>query len=201
MKRMQTTIVPAVLMLALLAATVYAQSDTQPATQPDQQGQMMNDCMMMGKMDNKMMGMSPEQCKQRCKDMGMTDQDMARCRIVMDMSVRATDPQAILANQAQLDLTPEQSQQIERIAEQARQQAQAVLTDAQRQQISEIGDEPTGMKQMHQRMMKRMQDRMKQTGGQGQQTCPMSMMMHGMSQNASAAAQPGGAAICCPVTQ
>ena len=60
MKRLQNTIAPAILVLTLVAATVYAQSDTQqPTTQPSQQNQMMNDGMMMGKM-GKGGGMPPE---------------------------------------------------------------------------------------------------------------------------------------------
>jgi hypothetical protein len=203
MKQMQNVIAPAFLVLALITATVYAQSDTPPATQPNQQDRMMNGGMMMGKMD-KMKGMSPEQRKQWCQDMGMTEQEMARCRIMVDTSIRATDPQALLANQADLDLSQEQAQQVERIAEQARQDALAVLTDAQRKQLEAIGDEPTGMMQMHQQMMKRMKARMKQTGGQDKQMmmgCPMNMMMHGMSQNASAATQPDGTMPCCLVKQ
>ena len=192
MKRMQITLTLTGVFLALVGTVGFAQSDPQPATQPNQQGQTTNRDMMM----NDGMVTNPEQWKQWRQHMGMTDQMMARCSMIINAGVSPTDPAVVLAEREQLKLTEEQVQQIERIAEKARQQTKAVLTDSQQQQLREIGDQPRSMMQMHNQMMQRWHQRMQQINEQDRSTimmgCPMNMMMHeAVMPDQPAATQPG----------
>lgn len=129
------------------------------------------------------------------KMMQMMDQPMRlRMQAMMNRSLAPNDPATLLALKDRLQLTDEQIQNLESIAEDARQEAEQVLTDQQKEQLAPLGQGPTTMRGMHQHMMQRMkqqgmmgQNGQKQGNGQGQgmmnkknmmMQCPMMQMMH-----------------------
>ena len=65
----------------------------------------------------------------------MNPQMMARQRLMMGMQLDPMDPAVVMALKAQLGLTAEQAQSLEKILAEARQKTEALLNDDQKQQV------------------------------------------------------------------
>lgn len=113
--------------------------------------------------------------------MDMGDGMMMRCRMMMDAQLSPTSPEGVMALEQELNLSDEQAARLDQIAQMAQQQAEQVLTDAQRQQLQDLANQPTSMRQMHQEMMRRWQQRMDgrrdQDGAAMPMMCPWDAMM------------------------
>lgn len=140
--------------------------------------EMVNDanmCPMNIKMGCCMM-CSPDQMK-KC---GVSEAMSSKCEMMMKTSIMPTDPEALLAMNERLKLTPEQSEKLKAIAENARKEAAAVLSSEQTQVVGKINTEPATMmemhKQMHQKMMemKKVADSNEMSMMMEQKTCPVS---------------------------
>ena len=119
---------------------------------------------------------------------GMSDQMMARCRMTMGAQLSPRDPAMLLGVKDQLDLTAQQVQQLQALAQQTRQKAAALLTDAQRQEVAKLPEQPQSMMQMHQQMMGRMQGQGhgRMHGAGHMDMCAMMMRMMGGEMEAPA---------------
>ena len=80
----KTALLAAALAVSLLLSRLIAQTDQQTQT-PNAQ--------TMGMMTN----MSPEQCREMMKKMGMSDAMITRCQIMGSAQISAYDPAAVLA--------------------------------------------------------------------------------------------------------
>ncbi len=132
----------------------------------------------------------------RMKDMGMSDAMMSRCRMMRTLEVSAYDHAGILALKDELQLSDEQVRKIQTLLEVSRDGAKAALTDSQRQKLQAIDRTPASVTQMHNHMMGRMQEKMKDEGWTHQRMmCPMHMMMGPVMMNppVMAPAGPGSA--------
>lgn len=113
------------------------------------------------------------------KAMGMSPAMMMRCRMMMGMTIDASEPVALLSLKDDLGLAAEQITRLEAIAEKARRDAGAVLTDEQKAKIGTFAATPRSMREMCREMMQMM------LGDQAAQhpmmMCPMMQMMHGGS--------------------
>jgi len=113
-------------------------------------------------------------------DEGVSDQMMDRCRMTMGAELSSGDPAVLLGMKEELQLSDEQVDQLQTLAQETRQAATAILTDAQRQEVEELPDQPQSMMQMHQQMMECMDGGMEQMQGMGgMDMCAMMMRMMG----------------------
>ena len=88
---------------------------------------------------------------------GMSDQMMGQCRMTMGAELSPRDPAVLLGMKEELELTDQQVEQLQTLADETRQKAAAVLNNAQRQEVEQLPQQPQSMMQMHQQMMGRMQ--------------------------------------------
>ena len=139
----------------------------QKTDQPSRPGMMKGD--MMG-MKHGMMGGT--------EAMKMSEPMKMRCRMMMNMEVTSHDPAALLALKDQLKLTEKQTNRLQAIVAQARQQAGQVLTDQQKTQLQPLEKLPKTMMEMHHQMMEKMGQA--KVGMKMQMTCPMMEMMEHM---------------------
>lgn len=79
-----------------------------------------------------------------------------RHQMMMNMEVTPHDPAALLALKDQLELTDEQTNRLQAILAQARQQAGQVLTAEQKAQLQSLEKLPRTMTEMHRQMMEHM---------------------------------------------
>ena len=158
--------------VAVLAAFVLGVSVI--GAEKEQAGQkMQGQAMGMGQMGSQMKGMSEKDMmagdQKAMKEMGMSEQMMMRRKMLMGMTVKPGDPQAVLALKDDLKLTDQQVQQLQGIAEKARAEAMKVLNEMQSTELAKLGDAPEsvvgmckmmtdegkpGMMPMHSGMMK-----------------------------------------------
>ena len=78
-----------------------------------------------------MMNMSPEQCRDMMKKMGMSPAMMTRCQMMGSAQINAHDPAAVLALRSELGLTDAQVKDLEAIAAIMQDQVKAKLTAEQ----------------------------------------------------------------------
>lgn len=83
---------------------------------------------------------------------------MARCRMTMRAELSPRDPAVLLGMREKLDLTDQQVDQLQTLAQETRRTAAGLLTDAQRQQVEQLPQQPQSMMRMHQQMMGRMKN-------------------------------------------
>ena len=114
----------------------------QKTDQPSRPGMMKGG--MMGGMKHGMMG--------GMEAMKMSEPMKLRCRMMMSMEVTSHDPAALLALKEQLKLTEEQTNRLQAIVAQARQQADQVLTEEQRSQLRPLEKTPKTMMEMMEHM-------------------------------------------------
>ena len=167
------------LAVSLGLSSMVAQTDQQTQA-PDTQS-----TKMMG-----MMNMSPDQCREMMKKMGMSDAMIARCQIMGTAQVSAYDPVAVLALRDELKLTDDQVKELEAIATSTQEQVKAKLTAEQLSALEPIAATPSSMMQMCQSMHS-----MTGKDMMGMTTCPM------MSASSSTATKDQGhnAMMCCPM--
>jgi hypothetical protein len=80
---------------------------------------------------------------------------MMRHRVMMGSELHNADPAALLALGEAIELTDEQTAELEAIAEDARTRALDVLSDEQREAVEGLPDQPRSMMQMRRHMMRR----------------------------------------------
>ncbi len=172
----KTALLAAALAVSLLLSRLIAQTDQQTQT-PNAQ--------TMG-----MTNMSPEQCREMMKKMGMSDAMITRCQIMGSAQISAYDPAAVLAIRDELKLTDEQVKELETIAATTQEQVKAKLTAEQLASVQPIAVTPSSMMQMCQSMHSMTGEKMT-----GMMMCPM------MSASSSTAAkdQEHTGMMCCPM--
>jgi hypothetical protein len=129
---------PAGLAVSLGLGSLVAQTDQQT---PAPNTQSMN-----------MMNMSPEQCREMMKKMGMSDAMITRCQIMGNAQISAYDPPAVLALRSELKLTDDQVKDLEAIVATAQEQVKTKLTAEQLASLQPIAATPSSMMQMCQSM-------------------------------------------------
>ena len=87
------------------------------------------------------------------KATGMSPAMMMCCRMMMRAAIDPQDPAALLALKDDLGLTDEQTDKLQAIVQETRQQAAAVLTPAQKEKLKGLADAPGTMMDMCRRMM------------------------------------------------
>ncbi len=102
---------------------------------------------------------------------------MMRCQMFMNMAVNPSDPNALLALNDQLQLTPAQTTELAAIQTEARDKAAAVLNAEQKKTLDAMPQSSQTMKDMHEQMMAQMQKMMGAKMGDRQMNCPMMRMM------------------------
>jgi hypothetical protein len=172
----KTALLAAALAVSLLLSRLIAQTDQQTQTPKAQ---------TMG-----MTNMSPEQCREMMKKMGMSDAMITRCQIMGSAQISAYDPAAVLAIRDELKLTDEQVRELETIAATTQEQVKAKLTAEQLASVQPIAATPSSMMQMCQSMHSMTGEKMT-----GMMMCPM------MSASSSTAAkdQEHTGMKCCPM--
>jgi hypothetical protein len=173
--KMKTSLLAAGLAVSLGLGNLIAQTDKQT---PPPNAQSMN---MMG-----MMNMSPEQCREMMKKMGMSDAMITRCQIMGTAQISAYDPAAVLALRSELKLTDDQVKELEAIVATAQEQVKAKLTPEQLASLQPIDATPSSMMQMCQSMPGK--------NMKGMMMCPM--MATGAS--STEAKGQGQTYMCCP---
>ena len=146
MTRTQLTFTAAIVALVFIGLTAYGQTDPstpKPAATDDEQTADEAASQQVSMMDGSMM------------DSAM----MARCRMMSQAEISPSDPAAPLAQRERLNLSEDQVAELERIAQSAREQAKRLLNESQTDELSTLPDKPESMMRMHQRMMKRMNER------------------------------------------
>jgi hypothetical protein len=172
------TLLAAGLAVSLGLSGLIAQTDEQtPATDTQSMG-------MMG-----MMNMSPEQCREMMKKMGMSDAMMTRCQILGNSQISAYDPAAVVALRAELKLTDDQVKELEAIAATTQEQVKSKLTAEQLASLEPIAATPSSMVQMCQSMHSMTGKNM-----MGMMMCPM---MSAASTEAKGQGKTG--MMCCPM--
>jgi hypothetical protein len=175
----KNALLAAALAVSLGLGGLIAQTDKQtPATDTQSMG-------MPG-----MMNMSPEQCREMMKKMGMSDAMITRCQIMGNAQVSAYDPAAVLALRGELKLTDDQVKDLEAIAATTQEQVKSKLTAEQLASLEPIATTPSSMVQMCQSMHSMTGKNM-----MGMMMCPM------MSVPSSTAAkgQAHTGMMCCPM--
>jgi hypothetical protein len=112
--------------------------------------------------------MSPEQCREMMKKMGMSDAMMARCHIMGTAQISAYDPAAVLALRGELKLTDDQVKDLQAIAATTQDQVKSKLTAEQLASLQPIAATPSSMMQMCQSMHSKTGQ-----GMMGMMMCPM----------------------------
>jgi hypothetical protein len=173
----KTTLLAAGLAVSLGLDSLIAQTDKQ--TPPP------NTQSMTG-----MMNMSPEQCREMMKKMGMSDAMIARCQIICTAQISAYDPAAVLALRSELKLTDDQVKELEAIAATTQEQVKTKLTAEQLTSLQPIAATPSNMVQMCQSMHSMTGKNM-----MGMMMCPM------MSTQSSTGEKDHGQTgmMCCPM--
>ena len=137
-----------------------------------------------------MMNMSPEQCREMMKKMGMSDAMITRCQIMGTAQISAYDPAAVLALRSELKLTDDQVKDLEAIVATTQEQVKTKLTAEQLASLQPIAATPSSMMQMCQSMHSMTGKNMT-----GTMMCPM------MSASSSTAGEDQGHTVmmCCPM--
>ena len=176
------TLLAAGLAASLGLGGLIAQTDKQTPA-PDTQSMDMPGMMNMS-------NMSPEQCREMMKKMGMSDAMMTRCQIMGNAQISAYDPVAVLALRSELKLTDDQVKALEAIASTTQDQVKSKLTAEQLASLEPIAATPSSMVQMCQSMHS-----MTGKDMMGMMMCPM------MSASSSTAAKDQGHTVmmCCPM--
>jgi hypothetical protein len=126
--------------------------------------------------------MSPEQCREMMKKIGMSDAMMTRCQIMANAQISAYDPAAVLALRGELKLTDDQVKDLEAIGATTQDQVKSKLTAEQLASLEPIAATPSSIVQMCQSMHsmtgKNMMGMMMSTGEKDQEQtgmmcCPM----------------------------
>jgi hypothetical protein len=175
----KTTLLAIGLAVSLGLGGLIAQTDKQT---PPPNTQSMN---MTG------MNMSPEQCREMMKKMGMSDAVMTRCQIMGTAQINAYDPAAVLALRSELKLTDDQVKDLEAIAATTQDQVKSKLTAEQLASLQPIAATPSSMMQMCHSMHSKTGKNM-----MGMMMCPM------MSAGASSTGEKGQGQtgmMCCPM--
>ena len=128
------------LAVSLGLGSMVAQTDQQTPA-PDTQSMDMPGMMNMS-------NMSPEQCQEMMKKMGMSDAMIARCQIMGTAQVSAYDPVAVLALRDELKLTDDQAKELEAIATSTQEQVKTKLTPEQLSALEPIAATPSSMMEM-----------------------------------------------------
>ncbi|CAN5748986.1 hypothetical protein BH09VER1_BH09VER1_11830 [soil metagenome] len=136
-----TSLLAVGLAVILGSGSLIAQTDTQTPA-PNMQSMNMSD----------MMNMSPGQCRDMMKKMGMSDAMITRCQMMGTAQVSAYDPAAVLALRNDLKLTDDQVKQLEAISAATQEQVKAKLTEEQLAALKPIAATPASMMQMGQSM-------------------------------------------------
>jgi hypothetical protein len=172
----KTALLAAGLAVSLGLGSLVAQTDQQT---PAPNTQSMN-----------MMNMSPEQCREMMKKMGMSDAMVTRCQIMGNAQISAYDPPAVLALRSELKLTDDQVKDLEAIVATAQEQVKTKLTAEQLASLQPIAATPSSMMQMCQSMHSMTGKKMT-----GMMMCPM------MPGSSSTAAKDQGhtGMMCCPM--
>jgi hypothetical protein len=171
----KTALLAAGLAVSLGLGSLVAQTDQQT---PAPNTQSMN-----------MMNMSPEQCREMMKKMGMSDAMVTRCQIMGNAQISAYDPPAVLALRSELKLTDDQVKDLEAIVATAQEQVKTKLTAEQLAYLQPIAATPSSMVQMCQSMHSMTGKKM-----MGMMMCPM---MSVSSSTAKGQAHTG--MMCCPM--
>lgn len=96
--------------------------------------------------------MSPEQCREAMKKMGMSDAMITRCQLMGTAQFSAYDPATVLALRDELKLTDDQTKELEAIAAKTQEDVKAKLTSEQVASLQPIAGTPSSMMQMWQSM-------------------------------------------------
>ena len=177
------TLLAAGLAASLGFGGLIAQTDKQTPA-PDTQSMDMPGMMNMS-------NMSPEQCREMMKKMGMSDAMMTRCQIMGNAQISAYDPAAVLALRSELKLTDDQVKALEAIASTTQDQVKSKLTAEQLASLEPIAATPSSMVQMCHSM-----HTMSGKNMMGMMMCPM--MTAGTSSTA-AKDQGQTGMMCCPM--
>lgn len=102
-----------------------------------------------------------------------------RGRMMYNLQANPEAPASVLALQKQLQLTPQQVQKIQQIAQQARRQTQQVLTAKQQQALKQLKGTPNTFMGMHNQMLQWMMQHHRQMTGRSGQMMGGRGMMHG----------------------
>ena len=177
---MKIALLAAGLAVSLGLCSLVAQTDQQTQALPNTQS-----TNMMG-----MMNMSPEQCREMMKKMGLSDAMITRCQIMGAAQVSAYDPAAVLALRDELKSNDNQVKELETIAATTQEQVKTKLTAEQLASLQPIAATPSSMMQMCQSMQSMTGKKMT-----GMMMCPM------MSASSSTAAkdQWHTGMMCCPM--
>ena len=100
-----------------------------------------------------------------------------RCQMQMYMEVRPSDPGAILALKDQLQLTTDQTTELEAINAEARTKAVAVLNSEQKSTLDTLPQSPQTMKKLHEKMLSQMHPMEGAKPGDKPMDCPVMQMM------------------------
>lgn len=100
-----------------------------------------------------------------------------RCQMQMNMAVSPSDPGAILALKDQLQLTTDQTTELEAINAEARTKAVAVLNSEQRSTLDTLPQSPQTMTKLHEKMIIQMQPMDGAKPGDKPMDCPVMRMM------------------------
>ena len=86
---------------------------------------------------------------------GLDEAIRLRAVALSAMQVKATDPQVLLALGEQLQLTPAQQESLSTLAARTRREAAQILSPEQHQALRALGEQPFGMTQLCETMMRR----------------------------------------------
>ncbi len=139
----------AVLALSFLTA-VYALTENKPARMELGKPRHYNRCPCMMACDPNSIMM--------CRRMGMSEEMMDRCRMMMHTRMDVNCPEALLAVKSRLALTDEQVSKLNTIAQKSRMESEAVLTAGQKEILKKMTAAPDTMMKMHHEMMPMMKN-------------------------------------------
>jgi len=96
---------------------------------------------------------------EQMKCMGMPQEMVDRCAMMMNVPVSMGDPRTILSKTDDLKLSAEQTDKINAIIEKACQDAMTVLDAQQQQTVKAMDPKPVSMADLHATMMERMKEK------------------------------------------
>jgi YHS domain-containing protein len=92
-------------------------------------------------------------CREMCKQMGMSECMMERCRMMMHTRMDVNAPESLLAMKDKLMLTEEQVGKLKSIAEKGQKDSEMLLTAQQKEMLQKMAGTPDTMIMMHKEMM------------------------------------------------
>ncbi len=113
------------------------------------------------------------------KDMMATIPDDLKtlCQMQMNMEISPSDPSAILALKEQLQLTTDQTAELQAINKQGRTKALAILNADQQTTLDSLPQSPQTMKSLHEQAMSHMQTMKGTKPGDHPMNCPVMQMI------------------------